>query len=107
MSEENKCSCGCEHDHEHEMEEMETMTLTLDDDTELNCGIIGVFEVDGIEYIALLPEDDDTVLIYQYNEDGEEVELSLIEDDDTFEKVSQAFDELWEDEDEEEFPYTK
>ncbi len=101
MSEENKCSCGCEHDHEHEMEEMETMTLTLDDDTELNCGIIGVFEVDGIEYIALLPEDDDTVLIYQYNEDGEEVELSLIEDDDTFEKVSQAFDELWEDEDEE------
>ena len=97
MSEENKCSCGCEHDHEHEMEEMETMTLTLDDDTELNCGIIGVFEVDGIEYIALLPEDDDTVLIYQYNEDGEEVELSLIEDDDTFEKVSQAFDELWED----------
>ena len=101
MNEENKCSCGCEHDHEHEMEEMETMTLTLDDDTELNCGIIGVFEVDGIEYIALLPEDDDTVLIYQYNEDGEEVELSLIEDDDTFEKVSQAFDELWEDEDEE------
>ncbi len=102
MSEENKCSCGCGHDHEHEMEEMETMTLTLDDDTELNCGIIGVFEVDGVEYIALLPEDDDTVLIYQYNEDGEEVELSLIEDDDTFEKVSQAFDDLWEDEDEDE-----
>lgn len=102
MSEENKCSCGCGHDHDHEMEEMETMTLTLDDDTELNCGIIGVFEVDGVEYIALLPEDDDTVLIYQYNEDGEEVELSLIEDDDTFEKVSQAFDDLWEDEDEDE-----
>ena len=104
MSEENKCGCGCghDHDHEHEMEEMETMTLTLDDDTELNCGIIGVFEVDGVEYIALLPEDDDTVLIYQYNEDGEEVELSLIEDDDTFEKVSQAFDDLWEDEDEDE-----
>ena len=102
MSEENKCSCGCGHDHDHEMEEMETMTLTLDDDTELNCGIIGVFEVDGVEYIALLPEEDDTVLIYQYNEDGEEVELSLIEDDDTFEKVSQAFDDLWEDEDEDE-----
>ena len=102
MSEENKCSCGCGHDHDHEMEEMETMTLTLDDDTELNCGIIGVFEVDGVEYIALLPEDDDTVLIYQYNEDGEEVELSLIEDDDTFEKVSQAFDDLWEEEDDDE-----
>lgn len=99
MSEETKCGCG--HDHE-EMEEMETMTLTLEDDTELECGIIGVFEVDGIEYIALLPEDDDTVLIYQYNENGEEVELSLIEGDDVFEKVSAAFDELWEEGEEEE-----
>ena len=99
MSEEIKCGCG--HDHE-DMEEMETMTLTLDDDTELECGIIGVFEVDGIEYIALLPEDDDTVLIYQYNENGEEIELALIEDDDVFEKVSTAFNELWEEDEEEE-----
>ncbi len=95
--EENKCN------HEHEdVEELETMTLTLDDDTELECGIIGVFEVDGIEYIALLPEEDDTVLIYQYKENGEDIELSLIEDDDVFDKVSNAFNELWEEEDEEE-----
>ena len=78
-----------------------TITLTMEDDTEVECAILTIFPVDAKEYIALLPEDDDTVLIYQYNEDGEEVELSLIEDDDTFEKVSQAFDELWEDEDEE------
>ena len=90
---ENGCDC---HDHD---EELETMTLTLDDDTELVCGILGVFEVDGLEYIALLPEDDDTVLIYEYKEDGDEVELSLIEDDDVFEKVSNTFNELWEEED--------
>ena len=102
MSEEkhtHDCDCGCE------MEEMETMTFTLDDDTELECGIIGVFDVDSKDYIALLPLEDETVLIYEYkeNEDGE-VELGLIEDDALFEKVTDAFYELWgeEEEDEEE-----
>ncbi len=104
MSEEKcTCGCGCEHDHEHAHdEEMETMTLTLDDDTELECGIIGVFEVDEKEYIALLPLDDETVLIYEYSEteDGE-IELGLIEDDDVFEKVSNTFYDIWEDGEEE------
>jgi len=102
MSEE-KCTCGCEHEHEHEYEEMETMTLTLDDDTELECGIIGVFEVDEKEYIALLPVDDETVLIYEYaeKEDGD-IELGLIEDDEVFEKVSNTFYDLWEDGEDEE-----
>ena len=72
MSEE-KCSCGCGHDHDHDVEELglETVTLTLDDDTELECAVIGIFDVEGIEgkeYIALLPEDDETVLIYEYKE---------------------------------------
>ena len=104
MSEEKcTCGCGCDHEHEHEYEEMETMTLTLDDDTELECGIIGVFEVDGKEYIALLPVDDETVLIYEYTEkeDGD-MELGLIEDDEVFEKVSNVFYDLWEDGEDEE-----
>lgn len=89
------CGCGCE-------EEMETMFLTLDDDTEVECGILGVFEVDGQEYIALLPINDETVLLYEYKENGDEIELDTIEDDDVFEKVSNAFYDLYEDEDEEE-----
>ena len=65
---ENNCGCGCGHDHDHDMEEqeLETMTLTLEDDTELQCAILGIFDVEGIEgkeYIALLPEEDETVLI--------------------------------------------
>lgn len=53
-----KCGCGCGHDHEHEEDvmDLETMFLTLDDDTEMECGILGVFEVEGLEgkeYIAL------------------------------------------------------
>lgn len=107
MSEEEKCTCGCGHDHDKDdeccEEVMDTMTLTLDDDTELECSIIGVFEVDGQEYIALLPKDDDTVLIYEYYEEGDDVRLELIEDDDVFEKVSKTFNDLFdEDSDDEE-----
>lgn len=102
-----KCGCGCEHDHDHDHEEMglETMFLTLDDDTELECGVLGVFEVDGVEgkqFIALMPLEDETVLLYEYKEVGEEIELEVIEEDELFDKVSAAFNDLFEDEDEDE-----
>ena len=96
-----ECSCGCGGDHDHE-EELETMFLTLDDDTEIECAILGVFDVEEKEYIALLPVDDDTVLIYEYSEVDDDIELGLIESDEEFEKVSNAFYELYEEEDEEE-----
>lgn len=98
-----KCGCGCGHDHEHEEDvmDLETMFLTLDDDTEMKCGILGVFEVEGLEgkeYIALLPLEDETVLLYEYKEVGDEIELNVIEDDDEFDKVSNAFYDMYEDE---------
>ena len=98
-----KCGCGCGHDHEHEEDvmDLETMFLTLDDDTEMECGILGVFEVEGLEgkeYIALLPLEDETVLMYEYKEVGDEIELNVIEDDDEFDKVSNAFYDMYEDE---------
>ena len=98
-----KCGCGCGHDHEHEEDvmDLETMFLTLDDDTEMECGILGVFEVEGLEgkeYIALLPLEDETVLLYEYKEVGDEIELNVIEVDDEFDKVSNAFYDMYEDE---------
>lgn len=50
-----------------------TVTLTLDDDTELECAVITIFEADGHDYIALLPlegEDfeDGSVYLYRYAE---------------------------------------
>ncbi|MEA4973317.1 MAG: DUF1292 domain-containing protein [Candidatus Metalachnospira sp.] len=107
MSEHN-CGCGCDHEHDEDClnEELETMTLTLDDDTELECVILGIFDVEGIEgkeYIALLPQNDETVLIYEYKElENEEVELLSIEDDAEFEKVSAEFDTIFNDDDDEE-----
>lgn len=99
----DKCGCGCGHDHEHEEEimDLETMFLTLDDDTEMECGILGVFEVEGLEgkeYIALLPLEDETVLLYEYKEAGDEIELNVIEDDDEFDKVSNAFYDMYKEE---------
>ena len=66
--------CGCGHDHDHDHEEMEVIVLTLDDNTELECGILGVFEVPGEdnEYIALVSLDDNQELLYRYIEDEEE-----------------------------------
>lgn len=95
------CGCGHDHDHEEEIMDLETMFLTLDDDTEMECGILGIFEVEGLEgkeYIALLPLEDETVLLYEYKEVGEEIELNVIEDDDEFDKVSNAFYDMYEDE---------
>ena len=55
----------------------------------------------GKEFIALLPLEDETVLLYEYQENGDDVELSVIEDDDDFEKVSNTFYDLFDGEDEE------
>lgn len=93
------CGQHDHHDHEHEHEEYHTIVLTLDDDTELECIVLDVFEVEGQEYIALVSVEEEQVLIYQYHEveDSEEDEFTLetIEDEAEFERVSAAFNELF------------
>lgn len=75
-----------------------TVTLSLDDGTEIECAIIAIFPCGDKDYIALLPLDDpdtDEVFLYRYNEDENgEPSLDDIEDDDEFERVSDAFDEI-------------
>ena len=79
-----------------EIEEAEFITLEFDDGVEVECEILGVFDVEGKEYIALIPNDDtDDVYIYGYKEIGEdEFELVDIEDDAEFEKVVAEFDKI-------------
>lgn len=96
------CCCENEHEHEHEgcgcghdHEEMEIMTLTLDDGTDMECQVLGVFGVEDQEYIALLPVDEDNVLLYKYSETEEGVELENIEDDSEYDLVVEAFYELF------------
>ena len=83
-----------------EDEEPVILNIVLEDGEELPCEVIGIFEVDDKEYIALLPEDDDRVLLYIYSELGDDdVDLQNIEDDQEFEKVTEAFWEIFGDED--------
>lgn len=77
-------------------EEASIITLEFDDGVELECEIMGVFDYDGKEYIALIPMDDsDDVYIYGYKEVGEdEFELVDIEDDVLFEAVVGEFEAI-------------
>ena len=78
-------------------EECDQITLTLEDGSDLVCDVISVFPVNDKNYIALLPSNDDPdaeIFLYRFIENGEEIELENIEDDEEFEMVSDAFDEL-------------
>lgn len=98
----HNCGNHDHHHHDHDEEEMDIIHLTLDDDSTLECGVLGIFEVEDKEYIALLPlnEDgsEDEALLYEYKElEDDEFDLSLIEDEDEFNSVVDAFYALFSD----------
>ena len=84
-------------------EEEMKVELSLDDGSTGMCEVITILEVNGKEYIALLPdgqdeEEDQDVWFYEYSENpddpNEEPELTYIEDDDVYDAVCDAFDEF-------------
>ena len=79
-----------------EIDEADVITLEFDDGAEVECEIMGVFDYNGKEYIALIPDDGtDDVYIYGYKEVGDdEFELVDIEDDAEFEAVVAEFDKI-------------
>lgn len=83
------CCCGSE-------DEADFITLEFDDGQEVECEIMGVFDFEGKEYIALIPDDGtDDVYIYGYKETtDEEFELVDIEDDEEFKRVVEEFEKL-------------
>lgn len=104
----NPCECDpCECDHNHDDESF--MTLVLENDTELKCSVLDIFDVEDKEYIALLPVGEDEVLLYEYIEkDDESFDLKNIASDEEFEKVENAFfqlfdEELFEDDEDDEY----
>lgn len=84
-----------------------TVTLTLENDEELECAVLTIFETDGREYIALLPldengdNDDGQVYLYRFIDNGEDEEPGLenIIEDKEFEHVSEAFNDWMEEQD--------
>ena len=89
-----------------DFEEESTVTLTLDDGTELECAVVAIFPAGSNEYIALLPleqddEEEGEVFLYRFiQKENDEIDLVNIESDEEYELVTDAFEELL---DEEEF----
>lgn len=76
-----------------------TVTLTLENNEELECAVLNIFEAEEKEYIALLPLDengdntDGQIYLYRFIDNGEEEEPGLenIEEDEEFDRVSAIF----------------
>ncbi len=80
-----------------ETEEPWIITLT-DDETgeDQDFEVIAQGTVDGKNYFALVEaeEETDEYVILEYREDGEDIILETIEDDEVFEKVEDYFNDL-------------
>ena len=85
------------------LDEEMTVELNLEDGSTVVCAIITILDVDGQDYIVLLPLDEDgnnedgEVWFYRYSENpddpNEEPELGFIDSDEEYEAVADAFDE--------------
>ena len=94
MSEEKN---NLNNDIEYLDDENQTIDLVLDDGTSMTCDVIGLFEVDDVEYIALAEPESDNILIYIYEEIGDEVSLKNIEDEEEYQAIADEFMELFSD----------
>ncbi len=84
--------------NEEELEEAPVYTLT-DEETgeEKNFTLLAEAEIDGKLYFALEPSDEesDEYVILRVVEDGEDLILESVDDDDEFEKTEDYFNDLF------------
>ncbi|MBM6991281.1 DUF1292 domain-containing protein [Mobilibacterium timonense] len=82
-------------------EDEDFITLEFDDGTAVDCFIIGVFDLNDKEYIALAPDDGtDDVYIYGYKDnDDDTFEILDIDDEDEFDAAVAELDKLMDAED--------
>lgn len=84
-------------------DEMDDIRVTLDtEEGEIVCRILTIFDVDGQDYIALLPLDENdndneegAVYLYRYAEDEEGLpSVEYIADEEEYEAAADRYDEL-------------
>jgi len=97
------------HDHEHDAEEFDTVVLTDDEGKDHEFLHLDTLELEGSTYFVLMPisedesgdEESDEAIILKLGKDAEGGEMLLdIEDDEEWEKVADAWENLVESEDE-------
>jgi uncharacterized protein YrzB (UPF0473 family) len=84
----------------------EIFTISDENDEEQEVEILGAINIEGTDYVAVgfvedikeESEDDIDIFFLKVDADGD---FSAIESDEEFDKVTAAFDEIFEDEDEE------
>ena len=69
------------------------MFLEFDDGVKLELEIMGIFDVNGVDYIALLHQQTNDVYLYRYLEKGETFDLEDIPDD-KYEEVEKVFNSI-------------
>ena len=83
--------------------EAEYYTLTDEDGNEIRFQVIASAEIEGVMYYAMIPVDDQPAEedVYEYvilkaekDEDGEDI-LSTIDDDDEYDRVADAFEDVF------------
>lgn len=91
-----------DHDHDHEHEDEEVIVLTDEEGNEHEFTIVQVIKVDEKDYAILVPlhgeeEEEEAVILRIDQENGEDV-LIEIEDEEEFERVAEAWEELLDEE---------
>lgn len=72
--------------------------LQLENGDTLDCIVISIFDVDGNNYIALMPDKTDEILLYRYTEsEDDQVTLENIDSNFEFNRALEVFDGLMED----------
>lgn len=73
------------------------ITLEFDDGGVVDCEILGLFDVKGVEYIAIAELDSDDVYLYRYvaGETEDDFEMADIPEDE-FDMVAKEFDTIME-----------
>ena len=102
MTDKDIKDCGCTEDHDHDCEcgddcdcGSNTITLDMEDGTEKEFNILDMLELNGKKYLALSEVGSLEYDILEMTEDGENVELNYIEDDEEYEVVAKEFETLF------------
>ena len=73
------------------------ITLEFDDGGVVDCDILGLFDVKGVEYIAIAELEGDDVYLYRYVAGENEDDFEMVDiPDDEFEMVAKEFDAIME-----------
>lgn len=91
-------------EEQQEFFDVETITLPLEDGQDMECAILDEFETEGISYMVVAPLVNDTIgeetYIYRFREDGEDVIVEYIDDEEELRHAAQVYEQLVEAEEE-------